>query len=47
MVIKKYDTICFEVDNIDEVAMTLKSLFKEPTCSETYDTYIRYFNDNN
>lgn len=45
--LKKYDTICFEVDNIDEVAMTLKSLFKEPTCSETYDTYIRYFNDNN
>lgn len=43
--LKKYDTIGFEADNIDEVAMTLKSLFKEPTCSETYDTYIRYFNN--
>lgn len=43
---KKYDTICFEVDNVDDVAMLLKSLFKDCASSETYDTYIRYFSDN-
>lgn len=44
---RQYDTIYFEADNVDDVAMTLKSLFKEQSSLETYDTYIHYLNDKN
>lgn len=42
---KKYDTICFEADNVDKVAMTLKSLFKASHNEVTYDTYVRKISD--
>lgn len=38
----KYETIFFEADNVDDVAMVVKSLFKESISSVTYDTYVRY-----